>query len=151
MRWSESIMSYADGMAAINLEMPKRVPRTEYSAESHWDLVKNVTGINVGVHSPEAVRRDASRSFVKAWNYDFIWNVLIHNQVFGDLRTKMGHAEYAAEGSDFDSNISCPFKDPEEVLNFDPWEAYGAQDKKKRISDFENHYRQACDMYIRAN
>ena len=27
-------MSLQDGMAAINLEMPDRVPRTEYSAET---------------------------------------------------------------------------------------------------------------------
>ena len=26
-------MSYEDGWAAINLQMPKRVPRTEYSAK----------------------------------------------------------------------------------------------------------------------
>ena len=33
-------MSYQDGMAALNLEMPSRVPRTEYSAAQHWELVK---------------------------------------------------------------------------------------------------------------
>lgn len=33
-------MSYEDGMVAINLEMPPRVPRTEYSADGHWELVK---------------------------------------------------------------------------------------------------------------
>ena len=38
-------MSYEDGWAAINLEMPKRVPRTEYSVERHWDLIKVVTGM----------------------------------------------------------------------------------------------------------
>ena len=37
-------MSYADGMAAINLEMPAKIPRTEYSAHFHWDLVNTVCG-----------------------------------------------------------------------------------------------------------
>ncbi len=38
-------MSYEDGLAVINLEMPSRVPRTEHSASGHWDLIKAVTGI----------------------------------------------------------------------------------------------------------
>jgi hypothetical protein len=28
-------MSFDDGWAAINMEMPRRIPRTEYSAEMH--------------------------------------------------------------------------------------------------------------------
>ena len=44
-------MSYEDGWAAINLEAPARIPRTEYSADNHWELVKAVTGIEVGVES----------------------------------------------------------------------------------------------------
>lgn len=35
-------MSYIDGLAAFNLEMPDRVPRTEYSAAQHWSLIKQV-------------------------------------------------------------------------------------------------------------
>ncbi len=56
-------MSYEDGWAALNLEMPARIPRTEYSAEGHWDLIKAVTGIDVGVESPEEVRDRASVEF----------------------------------------------------------------------------------------
>jgi hypothetical protein len=37
-------MSYQDGWAAIQLEMPACIPRTEYSAENHWDLIQAVTG-----------------------------------------------------------------------------------------------------------
>ena len=44
-------MSYQDGWAAINLEMPPRVPRTEYSAHKHWRLVTATTGIQVDVQS----------------------------------------------------------------------------------------------------
>lgn len=74
-------MSYADGMSAINLKMPDRVPRTEYSAHFHWELIKKVTGIDVGVNSPVEIQKKASSSFVKAWNYDFFWNILVHNQI----------------------------------------------------------------------
>ena len=54
-------MSYEDGWAAINLEMPARIPRTEYSADSHWDLIKAVTGIEVGIAQPGR-GQDAGRS-----------------------------------------------------------------------------------------
>ena len=66
-------MSYEDGWAAINLEMPKRVPRTEYSAEMHWDLIKAVTGIDVSVNSENQLKAEAQRAFRLAWNYDFVW------------------------------------------------------------------------------
>lgn len=38
-------MSLQNGLSALNLEMPDKIPRTEYSAHFHWDLVQKVTGI----------------------------------------------------------------------------------------------------------
>lgn len=137
-------MSYTDGIAAINLEMPGRVPRTEYSANFHWDLVRKVTGMNVGVTSSEEEKSKASSAFIKAWNYDFIWNILIHRQVFGDKCTRMGHAGYAAGGTDFDNNLVQLYNDPEEALSFDPWEMYGTREKNTLIRDFNDNYRKKC-------
>ena len=39
-------MSYQDAMDAINLKMPRRIPRTEYSASSYWKfhIRKNAEG-----------------------------------------------------------------------------------------------------------
>ena len=91
-------MSYEDGWAAVNLEMPKRIPRTEYSAEGHWDLIKAVTGIDVGVDSLSEVKSEAQLAFVRAWNYDFFWSTLIRHAEFGDLSTDMGHAESPVPG-----------------------------------------------------
>jgi len=49
-------MSFIDGWAAMNLEMPARVPRTEYSlAEYHWPLVRKVTGLDVTCESQKEV------------------------------------------------------------------------------------------------
>ncbi|MDD5604185.1 MAG: uroporphyrinogen decarboxylase family protein [Eubacteriales bacterium] len=104
-------MSYKDGWAAINLNMPDRVPRTEYSAASHWELVKTVTGIDVNSKSPGPERVRAANAFKREWNYDLEWNILINNREFGDVRTKMGHATYASGGTDYDNQISCPFHD----------------------------------------
>ena len=70
-------MSYEDGWAAINLEKPKRIPRTEYSAEMHWELIKAVTGLNVGLESSPKVRKQSALAFMRAWNYDFFWSTLI--------------------------------------------------------------------------
>jgi len=33
----------------------------------------------------------------------------------------MEHASYAAGGTDFDTEVYCPFKTVKEVYNFDAW------------------------------
>ncbi len=137
-------MSDADGWAAINLQMPPRVPRTEYSVESHWDVVRAVTGIEVGPNSPPELQRRASFAFMKAWNYDMRWSTLIGGDELAACHTDMGHAEYAAGGVDRRDTIYCPFKSPEEVLAFDPWEVYGARERGELTRRFEAHYRQQC-------
>jgi hypothetical protein len=143
-------MSLQDGMAAIRLEMPERVPRTEYSAHSHWDLVSAVTGIKVGPDSPVEDRQCASREFVKAWNYDFMWSTSIHHGIFGKWFTSMGHAVYASGGGDYRDDINCPFKTPEDVLKFDPWEAIGPVDRQSTVDFFEQCYRNNCEAWPNA-
>lgn len=137
-------MSYKDGWAAINLEMPDRVPRTEYSAHYHWELVKTVTGIDVNHESPLPERRAASIAFKKAWNYDFVWSTLISSGIFGSKRTQMGHAVYAAGGVDFNDKTNYLFKEPEKVLEFDFWEVYGKKDRNTLTKSFEDNYKSKC-------
>lgn len=137
-------MSYQDGLAAINLEMPSRVPRTEFSAEMHWPLVQAVTGIPVGNESPAETRAKAVQEFRKHWNYDFVWSTLTGSAIFGDMCTKMGHAEYAVNGADYNNNISCPFAEPEDVLRFDPWETFGRKDISELTRQYEQHYMDNC-------
>ena len=86
-------MSYSDGLSAFHLEMPSRVPRTEYSAHAHWDLIKKVTGVDVCAKSDEITKDVASKAFIKAWNYDLMWTVLTTANVFDGKHTNMGHAE----------------------------------------------------------
>lgn len=112
-------MSYADGLAALNLEMPDRVPRTEYSAHAHWDLVNKVLGTSVTASSPDDIKEKASTDFKLKWNYDFLWTILYHSWIFGEHRTSMGHAEYASEGSDFNNQVYSPFSSYEDVLKMD--------------------------------
>lgn len=133
-------MSYQDGWAAINLEMPPRVPRTEYSAESHWDLIRAVTGIEVEVDSPDRVKAAASVAFMRAWDYDFFWSTLIGHGDLGEWFTDMGHAEYAAGGVDRRDTVHCPFEEAEQVLSFDPWSALGHLDGRELSRRFQVHY-----------
>ncbi len=133
-------MSYQDGWAAIHLQMPDRVPRTEYSVESHWVLVNQILGTAITPQSPVEERIAASARFMKAWNFDFRWNVRISAGIFGDHRTKMGHAVYAAGGVDYRDDRGSPFQEPEDVLAFDPWEVFGKRDKKEIIKMYDDHY-----------
>ncbi len=137
-------MSFQDGWSAIHLEMPARIPHTEYSIESHWELIKVVTGIAVSVDSPPTVQRSASIAFQKAWNLDFFWHTLIGGEEVEPWRTDMGHAEYAAGGVDRRDTIQCPFKDVEDVLDFDPWEKLGPRNHTQLVRRFEANYTAQC-------
>jgi hypothetical protein len=140
-------MSYSDGIAAINLEMPDRVPRTEYSADFHWDLIKTVTGIDVNSKTPIHQQQKATEEFIKLWNYDLMWNILIYNEIFGDICTKMGHANYMADGVDFNDETNLAFKSPEDVLAFEPYELYGEINKNSVKNDFERNYELMCRRF----
>jgi hypothetical protein len=140
-------MSYEHGWAAINLDTPPRVPRTEYSVDSyHFELIREVTGIHVNPQSSDADKHRARQAFCKAWNYDFYFACLPYTtgEIVAEKRTSMGHAEYSANGDDMNRDVKCPFKTPQEVLSFDPWQEYGDRDRKKLVSMFEQDYAKNC-------
>jgi hypothetical protein len=137
-------MSFDDGWSAIHLDMPARVPHTEYSVESHWEVVKAVTGLDVGPQSSTEEQQKASRALIKTWNFDFLWSTLIGGELFSQYKTDMGHAEYAAGGVDRRDTIYCPFKNPEEVLKFDFLGTYGPCDRPGWKDRFEQHYQANC-------
>ena len=141
-------MSYEDGWAAVNLEGPRRIPRTEYSAESyHWPLVSRVTGIEVTGDSPAELREEASLAFMTAWNYDFCWNTLIGRKYLGERSTNMGHAAYAIDGSDQVTGGPAAFSSPEEVLAFDPLEELPFRYHSDLVDRFSAHYRSNRDRF----
>lgn len=55
----------------------------------------------------------------------------------------MGHSAYAAGDVDFDTNVYCPFSDPEECLAFDPWNTYGKIDQAATIKNINADYDEA--------
>jgi hypothetical protein len=140
-------MSYTDGWAAVNLEMPARIPRTEFDAESHWPLVRAVTNIQINRDSSAELKDEAQRAFARAWDYDIRLTPLIGHGELDARRTSMGHSQYAAGGVDWDDDIYCPFEDPEEAFAFDPWETFGPKDKGELIRRFDAHYCAQCEAY----
>ena len=133
-------MSYIDGMSALNLEMPDRVPRTEYSANTHWALVNRVLSSNVNASSSLVKQEEASTAFKIAWNYDFDWAIYFYTEIFGDYRTKMGHATYASEGSDYDADISSPFSGYQDVLDIDFKSVYPIKPHNQLLKDINADY-----------
>lgn len=134
-------MSLETGMAALRLEKPDRVPRTEYSVHEHWDLIAAETGIRVDPHSEPARIREAQRALMEAWHFDLIWSTLIGGDHLAGRRTDMGHAAYAVAGADRRNAAVCPFASPEEVYGLDFEREYGVFDRSRLIADFETHYR----------
>lgn len=108
--------------------------------------MQEVTGIQVDSNSTEELQQRASNEFRKAWNYGFVWNILIHNQVLDKCRTRMGHASYATDGTDYSAEIFCPFEDPEDAIDFQPMEVYGRQEHRKLVEDFNRDYRLRCQQ-----
>lgn len=141
-------MSFERGMAAIRLEAPNEVPRTEYSAHNyHWGLVQAVTGIEVNENSPADLQNRATEAFVKAWDYDIVWHVMRLDDVFGRFRTRMGHASFAAGNADFDTEQSCSFEDEDAVLAFDPCEMLERPAHAQLVEMFDRDYDMNCRRY----
>ncbi len=133
-------MSLIHGMAALNLEMSDRVPRTEYSAEMSYDLIKATTGIALDENSTQQQITDARRAFYKAWNYDFMWSIVIKAKYLGKYYTDMGHAVFDQGGSDFREVGESVFEEPEDVLDFDPVESLPQYTEKELVELFDKDY-----------
>jgi len=152
-------MSAEDGMAALRLEMPPRVPRTEYSVEIHHDLIQAVTGMDPrtweegkGPSNWEQLDefvfarpngQNPWHELYRVWDYAFQWNTCIATQHYGKYTTNMGHAVYTEDGSDFTPVGTCPFATPEEALAFDPVDAFGALDHAELVAYFNTDYTNA--------
>jgi len=145
-------MSLADGWAAINLEAPPKVPRTEYSLESHWPLIERVTGVHAEPGSDDAAKGRAAVALFKAWDFSFLWRTLISADIFGEHRTRMGHAVYQAGATDYDPVVGGPFKDADDVLAFDAEAYFGerAPSQAQIAKAFEEDYRARVAFYADA-
>jgi len=146
-------MSYKLGIAAINLEMTDKVPRTEFSVRFHWQLIKKVTGIDTDIIEN---RKEAIKAFDKAWDFALSWSTPVYrNYLNNGRRTSMGHSLYIQdfrgfdnvfvdnkneEGSDYDPKKNTPFNSIDEIYDIDFYQEYGEFDQQKLIRAFNEHY-----------
>jgi hypothetical protein len=138
-------VSYEDGRAALNLDMPPRVPRTEYSVQRHWELLRAVTGIDVSAGSDDVTKAGAQKAFFRAWDFGLHWSTCIGGGELKAARSSMGSADYGADHP-ARADTHQLFDEPEEALAFDPWETYGSIDEPAVTRRFEGHYRRQCAL-----
>ena len=126
-------MSRQRALDAVNLKPTERLAHTDYSMEYHHEYVRKVAG--VPLDRPDAIRR-----FYDGWDMDFLWVTEdgLHGDWFRRGRaTSMGHAEYAADGSDLIAAGDCPFRGVEEVWAFDAVREYGLPDAAAQVKAYE--------------
>ena len=142
-------MSRTLGMDCICCKPTPRPGHVEYSMEYHASLIRQITGTDTG---PGGVSRNAAdynflpsdvvRRFYDAWDYDFLWGTHDGFVDWGKTGrcTDMGHAVYAADGSDQHPPAVCPFSEPEEVWAFDPVKEYGITPFDQLVAGYERDY-----------
>ncbi|MFC1479231.1 uroporphyrinogen decarboxylase family protein [Planctomycetota bacterium] len=126
-------MSIETALKNINLEPAERWGHTEYSLDYHTEYLTERTGVSSDdEHFTRAVR--------DRFAYDFIWSINNGLIIWGDAGrvTDMGHASYAADGSDHRINRESPFTSPEDVWNFDAVEEYGLPDLDAQVKAYED-------------
>lgn len=129
----EMPMSRSLALDTVHLKAVDRLAHTEYSMEYHKDYVTRVSG------RPEGDRERVSR-FYSNWNIDFLWSIndgLHGNWLARGRATDMGHASYAADGSDQRDLAQSPFVNPEDVWAFDPVKEYGLPDFNDQVAAYQ--------------
>ena len=126
-------MSRQIALDCISLKSTPRWGHTEYSLGYHTEYIRKKLG-----HDP-ANQADWNR-FYDLMGMDFHWsnNDGLHgNWKKRGRATDMGHAEYAADGSDMTQPKACPFEQPEEVWDFDAVKEYGLPSEAEQVADYE--------------
>ena len=124
--------------------------------EYHTSLIRAITrtepgagGMSERAADPNSLSADALRKFYDAWDYDFLFGT---HDGFVDWAkagrcTDMGHAVYAADGSDERVALGCPFNAPEEVWAFDPVREYGVTPFDELKAGYQRDYEARLKAY----
>jgi hypothetical protein len=136
-------MSRQLALDAISLRPTLRPAHTEYSLQYHKEYIERKTGL--AATDPAAIRK-----LYEQWKIDFLFGVndgLHGNWSARGRATNMGHAVYAADGSDLHQPAECPFKSPGEVWDFDPATEYGLPDFSEQVAAYEKSFQDAKRAY----
>ena len=132
-------MSRQIALDSILLKPTPRWGHTEYSLSYHHEYIRQATGLESS--HPEAYRR-----LLDLWEIDLNWGTndgLRGNWGAYGRSTNMGHAVYAADGSDLRQPHQSPFQDVEEVWAFDAVKEYGLPDFDEQVAAYEKCTRDA--------
>ncbi|NLE67394.1 MAG: hypothetical protein GX608_08240, partial [Lentisphaerae bacterium] len=134
-------MSRSLALDNICLRPARSWGHTEYSLNYHKEFLAKRTGL-----VPEDA--DCLKRAYDRFRFDFLF---VNNDGLvawdkGRL-TDMGHADYAADGSDQRPPRPCPFSTPEEVWAFDAVEEYGLPDFNEQVAAYENQARLLRNTY----
>lgn len=127
-------MSRQIALDTICLRPAPRLAHTEYSVEYHHDYIRRKTGLELS--DPRCLDR-----LYELWGFDFFWSTndgLHGNWLARGRATDMGHAEYAADGSDLRQPQRCPFETVEEVWAFDAVKEYGLPEFDAQVAAYES-------------
>jgi len=119
-------MSRQIALDTIYLRPTPRIAHTEYSMEYHKEYIAKL-----------------GQPFNDAWDIDLLWGTNDGPIIEKGRATDMGHAVYAANGSDLHQAQPSPFLDPEEVYEFDPAREYGIPAHRELVKFYEDSYQRA--------
>jgi hypothetical protein len=137
------MMSRQLALDTFNLKPTPRLGHTEYSMEYHKGYLRKVTGLDPS--DPRCVP-----AFYDAWDIDMLFGTQdgLHSDWGRRGRvTNMGHAVYAADGSDLNAASASPFTEIEDVWAFDAVAEYGLpsfRDQVRAYADFVTATRRNC-------
>lgn len=135
-------MSVQTALDNILLRPGPRWAHTEYSMGYHHAYMEKVAGVAAD-HPEFNVRAH------RALQFDFNWSTndgLVDWGKTGRI-TDMGHAVYAADGSDQRQPQESPFHTVEEVWAFDAVAEYGLPDRAAQIAEYEQMVQNARRQY----
>jgi len=138
----EKRMSRRIALDCIHLKHTPRWAHTQYSLEYHRQFLAETAGIPTGdEHLLSRAMGDLQ--------IDLLWHTndgLIDWTAAGRT-TNMGHAAYAADGSDQLSSLKSPFDSAAEVYAFDAVREYGLPDFPEQVQAYEHLLNQAHSNY----
>lgn len=134
-------MSRELGLKALNLEPTDKIPHTEYM--DHVGFMEAKTGRKYDPAKPMGLWP----KFWEAMDLDWVWYTSIPHM--DGPWTDMGMAVWDGDGIR-DHTVQCPFKDVDELLNFDAVKVYGLCDIEKRVKKYQARYDQLRKDYPQA-
>jgi hypothetical protein len=125
-------MSRQVALDNILLKPAARWGRAEYSLNYHEGFAKRLTGLDPAAPG-------GARAFLDALGMDFNWSTddgLAGDWLARGRATDMGHAEYAAAGTDRRDPVASPFRTVDEVWAFEPDAEYGLPTFEEQVAAY---------------